>query len=389
MENSIPVFTVDGVLPSGVHRCSGEQFLDRFCEGDNVREAYYKALTDIFDFARNRKAKYVFVGGSFITDKKIPSDIDIVIVFPKKELIPTKGERLLIEGKRADIMFCSEDEPSIVDAFIYLFSHGRYGYEVGIIQVDLLGYDCIWEIRHMPEDEQLEIVKRVYFDRELFDLDEPQGVLVTVHGLLTNASWNSEVIPIFSSQGWVVAPFDYGYKTPTLLFNDGERKKVLNDFREWIYDIQKTYCSGGSNISVIAHSFGTYIIGAYLNGFSDISPVTFDCIILTGSILSENYDWNSCIGKKVGRVRNEMAPNDQWVKWMPKNKWMGLDSLFGRSGVDGFKEHGKILTECSNSIYDHNNVIRKDVINQMWLPYLNANKGAMLREYIQMSKKII
>lgn len=55
----------------------------------------------------------------------------------------------------------------------------------------------------------------------------------------------------------------------------------------------RKYCnSSDTKISVIAHSFGTYIIGAYLAGFEDKPPVNFETIILTGSILSEEYDWD-------------------------------------------------------------------------------------------------
>lgn len=100
-------------------------------------------------------------GGSFITDVEKPSDFDVVIVFKRKEHIPSKGERVLIEGKKADIMFCSEDDPNIVDAFIHLFSSGRYEQHLGIVQVNISGDNSEWKIRHMPSDDELEIIKRL------------------------------------------------------------------------------------------------------------------------------------------------------------------------------------------------------------------------------------
>ncbi|MDK2604793.1 hypothetical protein QO227_21290 [Vibrio vulnificus] len=376
--NPIPAFESNGLLSKGIHKCSGQEFLERFCEGDDVRTLYYKAITDIFDFARDRNAKYVFVGGSFVSNVKEPSDFDAVIVFEKKEYIPRNSERLVIEGQRIDIMFCSEDEPKIVDSFVHLFSRGVYGQEKGIVQVDLLGGTENWEIRHYPDDEDYEIVKRAYCHRDIIDLNKPEGVLVTIHGLNTTAGWNSDVMPAFSSKGWIVAPFDYGFQTPEVLLSDGGRKDILNKFRDWIYDIDRTY---NAPISVIAHSFGTYIIGKYLDGFQDTSPVSFESIVLTGSILNESFDWDSC-HEKVGRVRNEMAPNDQWVKWMPSKSWLGLDPLFGKAGINGFTSTSRILTQHSNTIFDHNNMIKKDVINQMWLPYIQSNKAVLMRELI-------
>jgi len=376
----IPEFTQKGHLPKGIHRCSGEEFLARFCEVNNFRTGFLKVITDIFDFAKDRNADYIFIGGSFVRDSDKPSDVDVVIVFKKKEYIPSKGERLLIEGQKADIMFCSEDEPKIVDSFVQLFQSGRYGAEdIGIIQVDLNGVGRNWQIRHLPSEDELTIIQRAYCNRKIIDLNSPKGILVTIHGLLTTASWNSEIMPIFSSQGWTVAPFNYGYQTPEILLQSGNRRKVVDLFREWIFELDQRH---PGPISVVAHSFGTYIIGAYLAGFEEQLPVDFETIILTGSILNENYDWDTCKGTKVGRVRNEIAPNDQWVKWMPKpKKWLGLDPLFGQSGVKGFTSESSILSQPTNTIFDHNNVIRRDIINQMWLPYIQANRDSLIREY--------
>ncbi|MFZ1290591.1 MAG: hypothetical protein WAR79_10900 [Melioribacteraceae bacterium] len=90
----------------------------------------------------------------------------------------------------------------------------------------------------------------------------------------------------------------------------------------------------------------------------------------------EDFDWEIHRGVKIARVRNEIAPNDQWVKHMPKVKWLDKDSLFGKSGVIGFSKKSEILFESSNDIFEHNNVIKRDVIERYWFPYLNVNKDA-------------
>lgn len=376
--NVIPAFTQHGELPEGVHRCNGYEFIERFCQ-DEFRKPYTKTITDILDFAKSRYARFVFIGGSFVTDHRNPSDIDVVIVLQNKEAIPNKGERLILSGKKADIMFCSEDDPKLVNAFINLFSRGRFGQKHGVMQILLDGGNSEWEIRHEPDDDTLEIVKRAYCHREVIDLNEPVGVLVTIHGLLSHASWNSELVPIFSNDGWTVAPYYYGYITPDILLRKGEIRKVVDNFREWIQSIKDQYCqSPDTKISVIAHSFGTYIIGAYLAGFEGDPPVQFESIILTGSILSENYDWDKMEKTySVGNVRNEIAPNDQWVKWMPDSSWIKLDELFGKAGTKGFSSTSPMLEQITTSIFDHNNVIKRDVILKKWLPYLKTNKGML------------
>lgn len=376
--NRLPQFTTKGFLPVGIHVCSAQEFIERFCSVNEKRKSLEKAFIDILDFANSRNAVCVLIGGSYVTDKEDPQDLDVVIVLQRKEHIPSRPERLVLDGKRTDIMFCSNDEPVITASFLKLLSFERYGSGVGVVQISLNHPDKPWTTHHEPDDDTFEVIKRAYFNRHLVDLNEASGVLVTIHGVMSHAEWNAKLIPIASSQGWIVAPYIYGYTTPDILLNKNKRKAAVNAFREWIFSIKQDFCPNGERISVIAHSFGTYLLGAYLDGFKERPPVSFNTIILTGSILTEKYDWESCAGFKVARVRNEIAPNDQWVKWMPKEpeNWIGLDPLFGQAGTKGFDSPSKILTQATNKIFDHNNVIEKDVITSMWMPFLNSNKYA-------------
>ena len=377
MQKKLPEFNNEGVLPPGIHMCSGSEFIDKFCNFSAERKSFEKPVADILDFSKLRNARYLFIGGSFVTNKEKPSDLDIVIAFTKSEYIPPRSERLAIEGRKLDVMFCALDDRKIVDAFVYLLAKGRYGRDCGIVQIDLYDNNCEWQIRQEPDEETYEIVKRVYVNRSYIDLNEPVGILVTIHGLLSNGSWNSVIAPIASSQGWTFAPFTYGITSPDILLNNGKRKEAVDRFRDWIFNISESYAG---EISVIAHSFGTYILGAYMDGF-DIPPVQFNSIILTGSILKRDYDWNAARAIKVCRVLNEIAPNDQWVSWMPNENWIGKDKLFGSSGVDGFSLESEILTESHNKIFEHNNVIKRDVVTQKWMPFLNANRDAHGFEY--------
>jgi len=389
--NRLPALTEKGFLPPGTHVCSAQEFIDRFCLVNEKRKQLRKAFVDILDFSNARNAVCVLIGGSYVTDKEDPHDLDVVIVLQKKEHIPSKPERLILDGRRTDIMFCSIDEPIIASSFVRLLSYARFGQEVGVVQISLNHPDKAWETTHEPDDETFEVIKRAYFNRHLVDLNEVPGVLVTIHGIMSHADWNASLIPIANSQGWIVAPYIYGFTTPDILLNKGKRKEAVDLFRDWIFSIKEDYCQNGERISVIAHSFGTYLIGAYLSGFEEFPPVNFNTIILTGSILNKQYDWESCAGFKVARVRNEIAPNDQWVKWMPKKpaEWLGLDPLFGQAGTEGFESKSEILSQATNKIFDHNNVIKKDVITSMWMPFLNSNRHASDEEgYKRLMQKI-
>ncbi|MDO7851596.1 DUF6932 family protein [Hymenobacter convexus] len=377
---------VNGKLPIGIHQCSGDEFIDRFCSGEE-RKGFAKSVSDILDFAKDRNARYLFFGGSFVTDSKLPGDIDCLMAFVLDEFIPSRTERITLGSIRLDIQFCSLEHRAILDSFVYLFSRNRYGAEVGVVQVDLYANSEVWEIKHQPDDHAIEIVKRAYVNRRLIDLNEPTGILVTIHGLLSDGPWNNEIAPIASSQGWIFAPYTYETNKPDLLFKSGKRAAVVDQFREWIYELSQRY---DAPISILAHSFGTYIITSYIQGFAN-PPVGFDSVILTGSIITSSFDWNPYIGKSVARILNMRSPGDEWVKQMPQTelkKYIGMDTLFGDSGQAGFQTPCTSLFEIENSIFNHNNTIKRDIVETMWMPFLNGNKNALdTEQHIKMRRR--
>ena len=386
----IPNFTTQGKLPEGIHICSGREFINRFCSSEK-RKQFEKPISDILDFAKDRGAIEIFVGGSFVSNNESPRDFDCVMVFQEDRYIPSKTEKVSIAGLKFDILYASLESRNLIDSYLKLFSISRFGEsKVGVIQIDLYDRNQTWEILHQPDEESFEIIKRVYNDRSLIDLNKREGIIVTIHGLLSRAEWNKEIAPIASSQGWIVAPYIYDTNKPDLLFNENKRKKVVDDFREWIYDLHRRY--NDYNISIIAHSFGTYIIGSYIEGFDkkDFPPVSFDSIILTGAILNPNFDWEKHRARSVGRIYNNIAPNDEYVKYMPNNNWkklIGMSPLFGRAGVEGFNQQTSLLTQSTNSIFTHTNTIKRDIIESKWMPFLIANKNSLQYDFIETLKK--
>jgi hypothetical protein len=207
----IPAFERDGLLPDGIHGATGKEFVERFCVGD-VRKHFTKAITDLFDFANERGALQVLVGGSFVSRTEQPRDLDCVIVFAEENQIPDRTERLVIEGASFDIFFCAATQPKLVAAFVHLFSRTRAERKVGVIVVELVSESghALWRTIQEPDEDTIEIVKRVYFHRHIVDRNNSKKALITVHGIRPVADWNAEVAHIASSNGWIFAPYHYG-----------------------------------------------------------------------------------------------------------------------------------------------------------------------------------
>lgn len=369
----IPAFTEKGLLPEGIHLCSGQEFTDRFCH-TKKRKEFTKSICDIFDFTRANGGAYLFIGGSFIQETDDFHDLDCIIVFYKDEYIPRNIENIALDNLDVDILYTSLEHEEDINSFLKLFSISKLGNNCGLIQVGIYTQSEEWTVQHEPDPEIFEIVKRHYHGRVyLIEKRKPKGLLISIHGLFSSATWNTIIAPVASNQGWVFAPYVYCSNTPLLLISKRKRQKAVDDFRTWFYDITERYSD--LPISIIAHSFGTYIIGTYLRGFETVEfpPKKIDSVILTGSILPESYPWDKVIGHSVGSVYNTIAPNDQWVRFMPQGRLgilLNMTESFGKSGINGFSYKGEYFIERSMNILHHNNSIERDIIETQWMPHI-------------------
>jgi hypothetical protein len=371
----LPEFNAEGVLPAGLHVVLPEEFVARFCHGSSERESTIRAVLKAIEYARKENVRLLFIGGSFVTAETDPRDIDCVFVCKTRDAIPQSPERYVGTGFLLDIMFCSEDESRIVDAYVRLLGQHRNGREAGVVQIDLYATGKEWHATDPADEKLLEVVRHGYGRRIFVPRSAPPGVLVTIHGLLSDADWNAEITRVASRQGWVVAPYLYGSQTPDLLVRAAKRREILDHFRQWLMDLVED--APEVPVSVIAHSYGTFLFASYLSGW-DVPPVWFNAAILTGSIIRRDFDWARHYGSGVCSVLNEVAPNDQWVRWMPDG-WSLVDPLFGRSGVDGFTNPPHFVQEGKVTLFDHNNAIRRDVLVSRWMPLLDAEKMAYMR----------
>ena len=389
------IFTENKELQENrIYTCSGVEFIKEFCKGDG-REDYEDAIVNIFDYAKNKGARRIFVGGSFITREKNPRDFDCVIVFYKEEDIPNFIDTSVIGNIGFDILYASEDNPKIIDSYIDLFQTYKNGMPgKPIVEVLLDSKIQEWEIHFHPNEEEAEIIKKAYTKRTVLERRKARGVLFTIHGVNTKAFWNSKFAPLACSQGWIFAPFIYRGPV-SLLICPSLRRKVVDQFNDYFYELSQKY--EVDSASIVAHSFGTYIIAKYLLNhlYEDCLPIQIDSIVLTGCIVDEKYNWMRYFPNKVGRILNISSFNDKAVKLMPKYNWikrfvMGeKDGIFGKIGYTGVKGTDSSVNYIINkevSMLNHCNVFKEEILKGVIMPFLNANQGVCLRDSI---KKIL
>ena len=383
------ILDADGLLTDKTHIFTKEKFLDLFCSAGLPAEQqglprshFNKPFFDIYEWAQENGATSIIIGGSFVSSKLAPSDIDLLIFFKNSSDVPKSIESFYVDGVLLDIQLLAEDEPDIKAAFLELLSTTRSGIRHGIAQISL-NTKVIVHRSPTERSDAFEIVKAAYLGRKHIQIHSPKGLIIPIHGIQTHADWISNITLLASTSGWAVAPFYYGYQGVTVLGNDKEKDRIVQMLREWISSV-KLHWDGP--ISIIAHSFGTYITAKYLLVAKDLIP-DIDAIIFCGSIVNANFDWDSIFDRvAVGSVLNTISEMDEWVKFMPEGgvPLLAKDALFGQGGYTGFASRHANLKQISSKLLSHNNIFKPDVILGQWLPFLRLARGSHYRRKMEL-----
>jgi len=369
-------FTNRGVLPKGIHNASPKEFVDKFCstELSEYRFNYIPIIDNLLGFCHERGAIGIFFTGSFITTKAIPSDLDCIVVFQTENSIPTNNESFLVEHGQIDIAYCSMQNESVLKNLLGLYSIDHYDLEVGIVYVELdKEYDFRWPEYDEVNIEELMVYRQAYHLRDIIGTKQKNGLIIALHGIMSDAEWLMKLAPIASSNNWIYAPFFYGKKYPDILISASQKMEMLEEFREFVKNISDKY---DMKPNIIAHSFGTYIIGNYLQSFDLKPPVELNNIIFAGSILTTDFPWKDCIKNgSVKSIYNEVTSKDPWVPHIDKTSWLKKDILFGPAGTEGFTdEHDRIINNAS-SAFNHSNMLKDDIFENIWIPHFNITKN--------------
>lgn len=191
-------------------------------------------------------------------------------------------------------------------------------------------------------------------------------VVITLHGIETRSEWQLDILPVFSGiQNLVHYPYTYGEFSRWRTLSESERSEAVEEFYRWFSSVRASHA--GVVPSILAHSFGTYLVGRAFQMFPDFE---LDSLILCGSILPVEYDWDA---RRVRRVRNDTAGRD-WIVAQFRKRWFrGLIPDSGASGIDGFSVPSLKLHQHHFEDFGHSSFfITRDHCRNHWLPFLRG-----------------
>jgi hypothetical protein len=284
------------------------------------------------------------------------ADDDVLIVFPLSGDIEVFCVEFAKEQSRASRMLVCVPDGDDGKYYCRLVRE-TYGVETVTLPVRKLveGEECRFGvdiIRHCASN----LMKKV--TASIRQLRIENTVVVLVHGIRTRAMWQGEVRRALEGSGLVAIPTNYN-KFDVLRFLLPFEKPKLVPVRKVEAEVRsarKRFPDG--HISLLAHSFGTYISGKLLSS----AEHKFDRIVLCGSVLRHDFDFASAEGR-FSTIVNEIGCRDIWPALAAT-----ISRAYGPTGSFGFNR-GNFVEDRKHAMYGHSHFLNREFCVRFWVPY--------------------
>ncbi|WP_241074821.1 hypothetical protein [Achromobacter insuavis] len=186
-------------------------------------------------------------------------------------------------------------------------------------------------------------------------------IVMLVHGIRTHAEWQERLRDKLAAVNIKAQPIGYGiFDAIRFVCPIGTRAAPRRKVERELRSLRMRYPD--AEISVVAHSFGTYLIAQILEDATDIQ---LHRLLLCGSIIPPKYRWDKVQHRISGSILNDAGTKDIWPA-LARSTWG-----YGASGVLGFKTTGveDRFHECA-----HSDFFKNEHMEKYWLPFLQTGQ---------------
>lgn len=213
---------------------------------------------------------------------------------------------------------------------------------------------------------QRSLIKRriLQEEAESIDVTSARPVVVLIHGIRDYGLWQQEIRDTLEAEGFHVESTNYGrfnlieFLLPFNFF----RKRAAAEMLIWLNAVFYRY--PGSSVSIIAHSFGTYVISQIIK---DNFNIKIDRIIFCGSVVKYNFPFQNFSSRFKGDILNEVGTRDIWPAMAES-----LTTGYGSAGTFGFRR--PFVYDRWHNGAGHGFFLTKEFCQKFWLPYLKDGK---------------
>ncbi len=201
--------------------------------------------------------------------------------------------------------------------------------------------------------------------------DEYTHVIALVHGIRDIGAWQSTVSAELASSGTVVSQIRFGlYPALRFLFPISLAGPPIKKVLQELNDLKNEYPK--AKISVIAHSFGTYVLIRALRADPNLKLWK---IVFCGSVMDDQFRWVE-LKHRVGDgerptrdfIVNDCGTADHWPVVGSSFGW-----FYGMAGATGFSEsmiQNRFFRGMNEQGGGHNLYFDKEFVRMYWRPFL-------------------
>jgi hypothetical protein len=189
---------------------------------------------------------------------------------------------------------------------------------------------------------------------------DPKHVVILVHGIRDFALWQAKIRPALEEQGFKVEATNYGrfnllqFLAPFSYF----RRKAIATVWNQIRIIKQN--NEGSRLSVIAHSFGTFVIAHLIQQQFDIK---FHRVIFCGSVVRYEFPFEQFQNRFTPDIVNEVGTRDIWPAIAES-----VTTGYGSAGTYGFRR--PLVRDRWHNGARHGFFLSFEFCKLFWSPFL-------------------
>ncbi len=188
-------------------------------------------------------------------------------------------------------------------------------------------------------------------------------LVMLIHGIRTRANWYVRVSDELRNAGFKVELTNYGrfdlirFLLPITFFKAAAASHIERDIRTAMatYNVER--------VSIIAHSFGTFIVTWLLENRFDIN---FRKIIFCGSVVKPHFPFQSFTGRFERPIINEVGTRDVWPIIAESVTWG-----YGSTGAFGFKRPN-VFDRYHRGV-SHSEFLNAKFCHDWWIPFLKGD----------------
>jgi hypothetical protein len=189
-------------------------------------------------------------------------------------------------------------------------------------------------------------------------------LVILVHGINTNAQWFPIIKQSLQEAGFVAAPAGYGiygvsrFLIPVEWLRRAAIKRVYEKIR-----LARLYYKPNA-ISIIAHSFGTYVVSRIIAENFDIE---LNRVIFCGSVVESDFPFQNNLHRFVAPLYNEIGTRDYWPLIAAAVTWG-----YGSVGSDGFQN--PVVNDRWHKDFHHSDFLTKAFCEKFYIPALRGEE---------------